>query len=144
VSQAQDLPAGTTVRYCPLCPWTHNQLPPTERELMELASEPVTTYLRRQYEGIEAELEAHLSTHGLVDWLTEVNRLRAEQDTVRSELTRVAAEKQRSERHALLTTAILVRKLGGTAQITDAEMAAEDGTLVSIPEMHGRTLTVTE
>lgn len=135
-------PAGTTVYYCPLGDWTHTQLPPTELELMQAATQPAVTYIRRRLQDVEAEVEAHLNAHGLIDWLTEINRLRAELEAQQAIATTAATEKAFAERDALLVTSILVRQLGGTAEITTAEMVAASGVLVRVPSLDGgMTLT---
>jgi len=69
--------------------------------------------LRRKYQGIEAEIEAHVATHGPIDWLTEINRLRSELDAERKIAATAITEQARSERNSLLVASILVRRLGG-------------------------------
>jgi hypothetical protein len=144
MSEPEALPAGTTVYFCPLCGWSHPQLPPTERELMEAIEETPVVYLRRKLGSIEAEVEAHLNTHGLLDWLTEVSHLRSELDASQEAFRRLDAERQNAERDAVLVAAALTRKLGGSALVTDLDLVQEDATLVRVPEMHGFTLTLVE
>lgn len=130
-SETEALPAGTTVYYCPLCGWTHAQLPPTEREIIEVADEPAVTVLRRRLAGVEAEVEAHLNTHPLLEWLTEVTRLRGEVDRLTKGVTLAECD-------AVLAVGILVRKLGGSVTITAEEAAYASGILMSYPEQNGR------
>jgi hypothetical protein len=86
----------------------------------------------------EEAIAAHVSAHPPLDWLREVTRLR-------DSLTAAERDLERHERAAILTAAILVRKLGGRVRVTGAELVSEDGALVRIPEGDddGYTLVVT-
>jgi hypothetical protein len=142
MSETEALPAGTTVYFCPLCGWSHPQLPPTEQELMEAAADPIVTYLHRKFRDVEAAVEAHLNTHGLLDWLNEVSRLRSELDASQEAFRRLEVERQNGERDAAMVAAVLTRKLGGTVLVTDLDLVQESAALVRVPEPHGFTLTI--
>ena len=79
-------PAGTTVYHCPLpeCGWTLAQPPPdpaapvaviTGETLDEAISRVSMAIMREWYAEAEQALEAHLSTHTALEWVTEINRL---------------------------------------------------------------------
>jgi hypothetical protein len=78
--------------------------------------------------NMEGIVREHLETHPLIEWAREVMRLRN--------------ENERTGRDAGLTVAVLLHRLGGSAEISDADMAAESGTLVREPVMHGFRLAV--
>jgi hypothetical protein len=90
------MPAGSSVWYCPLCNWVHAQ-PPPDRSLYAPANpDMVIGAYGPAYDaiaalpldsGIEAVLsawlaeaetaiEAHLPAHSLLEWVTEVVRLK--------------------------------------------------------------------
>lgn len=123
---------GQVTRYgCPIgsCDWTHDDGGPSipAAYIPEGLPDPgvVATAHAMNLEGIVRE---HLETHPLIEWAREVARLRD--------------ESQRGSRDAGLVTAVLLHKLGGSAEIDDADLAAESGTLIREPAMHGFRLRV--
>ena len=137
MSETGQLPAGTTVYQCPLrtCTWTYADLSPVEQKLWGFFDMPPGIALIQEMAVLEAGVEAHLETHSLLEWVTEIKDLRAELD-------KATADAQRETRNDLLTVCVLLRKLGGTAVMTDAELAAENGTLVRCPHPLGFGLMV--
>jgi len=122
-----------TVRYeCPIGPrpWTLDNPGPDPSEgcgqtIEEIAFSAVRAHLLRS----EAAIRGHLETHSLLEWAQEIQRLKT--------------ERWRSDKDALAVAAILLRRLGGSAEITDAELAAERGILQREPAIHGFRLSVT-
>ncbi len=117
---------------CPIgsCTWTHDTAGPdlsegTGETIEEAAFSSVRAHLLR----VESVVRDHLETHSLLEWVQEVMRLREDAG--------------RTVRNASLVAVILLRRLGGQAEITDAEAAAEQGTLAREPVPHGFRLTVT-
>jgi hypothetical protein len=78
MSETERLPAGTTVYHCPLslCTWTHAELPISEEELAASLDCPVLDVALRRALAVENEVAAHLSSHTLLEWVTEIMRLR--------------------------------------------------------------------
>lgn len=72
------LPAGSTLYHCPLsaCDWTHAELPMTAGELAASLAEPVLDVAVRRALAVEDEVAAHLAGHSLLEWVTEIGRLR--------------------------------------------------------------------
>jgi hypothetical protein len=80
---------GTTIYHCPLpaCEWTFTQSPPdpfspagaipviTGESLDEAMARASMAILREWYGESEQALEAHLGTHTLLEWVTEIDRL---------------------------------------------------------------------
>ncbi len=64
---------------------------------------------------IEVAARAHMETHDLVEWVQEIGRL------------------QRDVTDAHRIVAILLRKLGGSAVISEADQLHERGTLIRSP-----------
>ena len=95
--------------------------------LADLAANPLGP-LTARFANSEAVLRAHLETHSLEDWVREVMRLR---DLM-----------AKADANAVLTAAVLVRRLGGEVQVSDAELAAAKGRLVREPAPWGFTLKV--
>jgi hypothetical protein len=73
VEAVTEFPAGTTLYHCPLpaCGWTHAELPMTGEELA------LDVAMRRAL-AVENEVAAHLAGHSLLEWVTEIGRLRGE------------------------------------------------------------------
>ena len=117
----------TTRMHCPIssCEWHHDDPGPSAAGAFATDPNAVMTAHVMNMEGIVRE---HLETHPLIEWAREVMRLRN--------------ENQQGGRVAGLTVAVLLRRLGGSAEISDADMAAESGTLVREPVMHGFRLAV--
>jgi hypothetical protein len=78
MSDTEQLPAGTTLYHCPLCEWTHAELPMSETELITSLGDPVLDVARRRAMAVEVQVASHLSTHPLAEWAREVTRLRDE------------------------------------------------------------------
>ncbi len=89
-----EFPPGSSVWSCPLtgCEWTHTQAAPdaaspagfvvpaaTLEESLQRASMAIMT---EWYASAERAIEAHLSTHTPLEWVTEVQRLRRLADAV--------------------------------------------------------------
>lgn len=73
MSETGNLPAGTTLYHCPLCEWTLPDLPIhvelwTEQGALEV--------MKHRAGAIERDVKGHLSSHSLLDWTQEVQRLR--------------------------------------------------------------------
>jgi hypothetical protein len=91
---AAGMPAGSSVWYCPLCNWVHAQPPPFAyaapvnpamvvgphgpafEALAELTREIEGEPLADWYAAADKVIEAHVSTHPLIEWIREVMRLR--------------------------------------------------------------------
>lgn len=112
---------------CPIsvCPWVHDDPGPSTAGAF--TSDPAAIAAAHML-GMEGTVREHLETHPLIDWAREIARLRE--------------DAARTGRNASTVAVILLRRLGKTAEITDAEMAAEQGTLVREPVPHGFRLTV--
>jgi hypothetical protein len=73
MTEIGDLPAGTTLYHCPLCEWTRADFPIhaelwTEQSALEV--------MKHRADAIERDVKDHLSSHSLLDWAREVQRLR--------------------------------------------------------------------
>lgn len=114
---------------CPIgpCPWTTDdaEIAGGGPRYFDSTAAMLADYLQ----CAEAVIRGHLETHTLLDWATEIQRLHTEH--------------HREEQAALTVTAILLRRLGGSAEVTDAEMAAESGTVHREPGPFSTRLTVT-
>jgi rubredoxin len=93
-SETEALPAGATVYRCPLCDWVFAQ-PPGDAGIRPAADifEAISAAMARaeaELTAMEAAVQAHLGTHGLLDWLTEVTRLRDEVARLEGEIRRLA------------------------------------------------------
>jgi hypothetical protein len=97
---------------CPLsaCQWQHDDVP-----LVEGTFSDAWEALLAQNVALEDVIRTHLETHTLLEWAREVTRLQ----------TQLEAQARDAP-----IAAVLVRRLGGQAPISDAELAAETGTLV--------------
>jgi hypothetical protein len=131
VSERGVLPSLITRYECPIgpCPWTHDDPWPDALEgsgatVEEAAFDAMLKHVTR----VESAVKAHLETRPLIEWVQEIQRLRAEH--------------WRGDRDARVIAAILLRRLGGSAEIADAEMAAEQGTLFREPTAPGFRLSV--
>lgn len=113
--------------FCPVsrCDWTHDDPGPV---LPAYAADPAALSLAHALE-MESVIREHLETHPLIEWARELAKARSEKDA--------------QARGVSLTVAVLLRRLGGHAEITDAELAAEQGTLTREPVPDGFRLTVT-
>ena len=148
VSTDQDaLPAGTTVYHCPLpaCEWTFAQAPPGDAwpalpvitgesldKAISRASMAVMARVLRQVRGSAGGPPGH--AHDL-EWVTEINRLR-------ERLDKAGTAQWRTGSAALLLAAILLRRLGGEAFISDADQVSEDGVLCQMPDRDGFRISV--
>lgn len=126
MSDTVRLPAGTTVYSCPLeaCEWTYAEPPMTTAEIAATMGEDPSAVLLRHVMPAEVAARGHMEAHDLIEWVQEIGRL------------------QRAEADAVRVVAILLRKLGGTAVISEAELAHERGTLVRSPTLAGFTLAL--
>lgn len=107
---------------CPIgpCPWTWDDPGPSGTVASD---DDITAILLEHAVAAEAIIRGHLETHSMLDWVTEISRLQQ--------------ERQRAERDGDRIAAILLRRLGGMAEVTDAELTAEDGMLIRHPVPHG-------
>jgi hypothetical protein len=80
VGAVTEFPAGTTLYHCPLpaCGWTHAELPITGEELAASLPEAAFDVAMRRALAVENEAAAHLAGHSLLEWVTEIGRLRGE------------------------------------------------------------------
>ena len=124
------LPPGTVLYHCPLCEWAHAEHPVSETELIASLGDPVLDLALRRAMAVEVQVASHLSTHPLTEWVREVARLREELDKSRTATWRTGSG-------AILLAAILLRRLGGEAFISDAEQVSEGGLLSQMPERDG-------
>ena len=124
MSETGRLPAGTAIYSCPLeaCEWTFTELPLTEAGIERPGDG--TAVLLRHVMAAEEEAKAHMETHGIVEWVQEIGRL------------------QRTEQDARRVVAVLLRKLGGSAVISEEEQLRERGTLVRSPGLMCFSLTL--
>lgn len=87
--------AHTTIYHCPLssCGWEYTEPdwltvrtpgPAIQVTGTMSMTEAAGEIGRRRLAVVEADLEAHLSTHTPLEWVTEVNRLNAELAAVRA------------------------------------------------------------
>ena len=117
---------------CPVgpCEWTLDDPGPDPSEgCGDTIEEVAYSALRAHMLRAEAAIRGHLEDHGLLGLVQEIVRLRA------------AARLE--EQGALAVMAILLRRLGGTAEITGAEIAAESGTVHREPGQFSTRFTVT-
>lgn len=72
----------TTQYLCPLaCGWTHDQgVPDFSGVPGGTVEEIVSAGLMRQYAADEIVIREHLETHGLLEWVTALQDVRAERD----------------------------------------------------------------
>lgn len=115
---------------CPIdrCPWTWDEPEPELPSLADIAANPFGL-LTGRFANSEAVLRAHVETHSPEDWVREIMRLRGELD--------------RERRDSGLVVGVLLRRLGLSAFVSDAEMTGPHGTLQRIPVAHGFILEVT-
>jgi hypothetical protein len=146
---ASGFPSGTRViSHCPVsaCGWQHEEPPPSFEGAEGLTVEDLAAdATRRHFAALEEVVKAHLETHSPLEWVQEVRRLGGSLDGQRAESRRLAVEAARARRElqdAVLIAAVLVRKAGGSVAVSDADLAAWDGTLVREPSMDGFTLEV--
>lgn len=124
-----ELPWLATRYECPIgsCEWTRDDPGPDPSEgtgetIGQAAENAVRAYLLRA----ESAIREHLETHPLLEWAQEVMRLRD--------------QAWRADRDAVLAASVLVRRLGGEVQVSDAELAAAGGRLIREPAPWGFTL----
>jgi hypothetical protein len=124
-----ELPWPVTRYECPIstCSWTRDD---TGISGVIDGEDGIFPAMRKHAALIEAVVREHLETHPLLDWAKEVSRLRE--------------QAQRADRDAVLTAAVLVRRLGGEVQVSDAELAAAGGRLVREPAPWGFILRTAE
>jgi hypothetical protein len=120
------LPRQVTRLECPIgrCPWTYDDPGPSGTA----AFADVAALMTAHAMDVEGVVREHLETHPLIEWARE--------------LARVRGEKTAEIRAASATVGVLLRRLGGPAEITNAELAAEQGTLYREPTASGFRLAV--
>jgi len=137
-------PAARVVSYCPLssCSWQHED-PPLPDGSGQTTDEIVADIMTKHFTALEEIVKAHLETHSLLEWVQEVRRLSDAREGLRAEVRRLGDENRKMRREAedaARTAAVLVRKLGGRAEVGDADLAGGHWTLVREPTAFGFTL----
>lgn len=120
MSEAERFPAGTALYHCPLCDWTHTELPASETELISSLGDPVLDVAKRRAMAVEVQVASHLSTHPLAEWVAEVTRLRAEMNSLRRVVT--AAE----EWNDFISAAAAMSYVLDAAELERRERKAEE------------------
>jgi len=130
-----------TIYECPLaaCPWKGTGPPPPPGEAITSDAD-IWRFLRDRAMAAEEVVRAHLETHTLLEWAQEVMRLREELTATLESLDCADRKMRREAVDSSYIVAALVRKLGGSADIDDADMTGGQGMLVREPRAHGFTL----
>ena len=112
---------------CPLgsCDWHHDDPGPSAADAFTMDAGGVAA---AHAIAVESIIREHLEAHPLIEWAREVARLRD--------------ENQRADRDATLVVTVLLRRLGGSAELHDADLAAASGTLVREPVPDGFRLSL--
>jgi hypothetical protein len=111
-----------TNRYaCPIgpCKWTWDA---PDSELPDLYANP-SALLAAHFANAEGVLRAHVETHSLLEWVQEVTSLQA--------------ELRREKRDAGIVAGALLRRLGGSAFVSDSEARDTSGALRRVPVANG-------
>jgi hypothetical protein len=146
IGRMSELPSAeitmpVTVYECPLaaCPWKGTD-PPPERDEVIASEADVWRVMRDRAVAAEEVVRAHLETHSLLEWVQEVMRLRGELTATLESLDDANRKMRREAVDSSYVVAALVRKLGGSVDVSDADMAGGQGMLVREPSVHGCTL----
>jgi hypothetical protein len=127
---SREWPPGTrVVSCCPLskCLWQYEDpLPPCGAGAT--IDEAVRDALAKHFAAVEDVVRTHLETHPLLEWVQEVTALQA--------------DLWREKRDAGMVAGLLVRRLGGSAFVSDTELRNPGGTLRRIPAANGFILEV--
>lgn len=124
-----DVTMPVTIYECPLaaCPWKGTDPPPPPGEAITSDAD-IWRFIRDRAMAAEEVVRAHLETHSLLEWAQEIMRLRGELD--------------RERRDSGIVAGSLLRRLGGSAFVSDSELSGMSATLRRIPVANGFILEV--
>jgi len=130
---------GTTVYHCPLCEWTHAELPMTADDLTVSLGRPALDVALDRALVVEDEVKAHLSSHSLLEWVQEVQRLNEALEHAKAAL----AGDNEGIRLWMLDCGQLVEKHRKAATEADTRAAAAEAKLKTIAIVRAMRPTVT-